>query len=78
MLNPNEVTDAAEDISITITRSDLRLIRAALEEFLASFSHDEGDVVDRIKGVLSRLPAEEREPGKRSESESSSFQRLTL
>jgi hypothetical protein len=76
MPNPNEVVDVPGEISIRVTRSELRLIRAALEEFLASFSHDEGDVVDRIKAVLSRLPDEERETGKSGET--SSFQRLTL
>ncbi len=76
MPNQREFVDASEEVSITVNRSDLRLIRSALEEFLASFSHEEGEVVDRIKRLLDRLPDGHGEAGKHRET--SAFQRLTL
>lgn len=72
---PSDTTGAADDVTFTVSRRDLILIRSALEEFLASFSHEQGDVVDRIKALLARLP-DGAGPGERKEI--SSFRRLTL
>ena len=74
MSSIEKVNDAPESVTVTISREDLRLIRSALEEFLASFSHDQGDLLDQIKSLLVRLPDGDRKPA----GQSSLFQRLTL
>jgi len=60
-----------DKVTIELSTGDLALIRAALEEYLASFSHDEGDLVDRIKLLLAKWPDGGLRAGSR-------FQRLTL
>ncbi len=41
---------------IHLSDPDLWLVRAALQEYLASFSHTEGEIVDALKDLLERLP----------------------
>ena len=73
MSDRNESTGAPDGVTITISHDDLRLMRSALEEFLASFSHDQGDLLIRIKSLLNRLPdGTPRSTGRPP------FQRLTL
>jgi hypothetical protein len=43
-------------VNLSVTERDVWLIRAALHEYLASFSHTERPLVDEIKSVLERLP----------------------
>ena len=48
--------------TIELTPEELQLMRAALHSFLDDFGHDEHDVVDRIKALLAKLPAEASSP----------------
>jgi len=73
MSDRNESADAPDGVTITISHEDLRLMRSALEEFLASFSHDQGDLLIQIKSLLNRLP-----DGTPKSTRQPSFQRLTL
>jgi hypothetical protein len=50
MASPNH------DESIAVSSRQLWLIRAALQEYLATFSHTEGELVDEIKLLLQQLP----------------------
>ena len=43
--------------TITVDDRELYLIRAALQSYLANFSHTEGTIVDEIKRLLTRLPS---------------------
>ncbi|MGH7862620.1 MAG: hypothetical protein ACREOS_10320 [Candidatus Dormibacteraceae bacterium] len=56
MADLKDTKDVLESVTITLSREDLRLVRSALEEFLASFSHDQGNLLIRIKSLLERLP----------------------
>ena len=49
-------TQRQQSLAITITNRDLWLIRAALQEYLAIFSHTEAEVVHEVKGLLDSLP----------------------
>lgn len=51
------------DVTVVLSHQDLRLVRSALEEFLASFSHEQGELVGQIKDLLRRLPDDERPAG---------------
>lgn len=42
--------------TVSLTDRQLWLIRAALQEYLASFSHTEGAIVDETKEILEKLP----------------------
>lgn len=48
--------------TLTLTDSELRLIRQSLLAYLAYFSHDEGDVTHGIKSLIVKLH-EYRVPG---------------
>jgi hypothetical protein len=45
-----------ETVTLTVTERDVWMIRSALQEYLASFSHTEGALVEEIKSLLVRLP----------------------
>jgi hypothetical protein len=45
--------------TISLTDRQLWMVRSALEEYLATFSHHEGDIVSEIKAVLRSLPTVE-------------------
>lgn len=66
-----KITEGAssELITLSVTRPQLELIRTALEEYLATLSHEEGDLIDRVKALLTQLPDGYRP---------SHFQELTL
>jgi len=49
-------TQKQQSLAITVTNRDLWLIRAALQEYLAIFSHTEAEVVHEVKGLLDSLP----------------------
>jgi hypothetical protein len=49
-------TTQAGKVTLTLTERDVWIIRAALQEYLASFSHTEGSLVEEIKALLERLP----------------------
>ncbi len=73
-MSSNVESDGGSDtVTLTVTHEDLRLMRSALEEFLASFSHDQSDVLIRIRSLLGRLPDGPTKPVGRPP-----FQRLTL
>ncbi|MGZ4294116.1 MAG: hypothetical protein ACXVRM_07730 [Solirubrobacteraceae bacterium] len=48
-----------EQITLTLSREDIRLVRAALMSFLEDFGHDEADMLRALKSILSKLPASE-------------------
>jgi hypothetical protein len=50
------VSDKNAVQSISVSERELWLIRAALQEYLASFSHTEGELIDEIKALLRHLP----------------------
>jgi hypothetical protein len=52
-----EQAAADQSRTIVVTARQLWLIRAALEEYLSSFSHTEGDLIDEIKQLLEDLPS---------------------
>ena len=49
----------SKTVNLSITERNLWMIRAALREYLATFSHNEGALVEEIKSLLGRLPAVE-------------------
>jgi hypothetical protein len=42
--------------TINVNDRELYLIRAALQAYLANFSHTEGSIVDETKRLLTKLP----------------------
>ena len=42
--------------TISLTHRQLWMVRAALEEYLAIFGHQQGNIVDEIKSLLRSLP----------------------
>ncbi|HVC34894.1 MAG TPA: hypothetical protein VNL16_15385 [Chloroflexota bacterium] len=76
MASSGETSAAAAEFTIAVSRQELTLIRSALEEFMASFSHEQGELVDRIKLLLAHLPDDGSQANKRQGAPP--FQRLTL
>jgi len=52
----SEQTTAGAGRTLNVTDRELYLIRAALQSYLASFSHTEGTIVDETKRLLTKLP----------------------
>jgi hypothetical protein len=52
----SEQTTAGAGRTLNVTDRELYLIRAALQSYLASFSHTEGEIVDETKRLLAKLP----------------------
>ncbi|MGZ4482150.1 MAG: hypothetical protein ACXVY5_08075 [Gaiellales bacterium] len=48
-----------EQITLSRSREDIRLVRAAWMSFLEDFGHDEADMLRALKSILSKLPASE-------------------
>jgi hypothetical protein len=42
--------------NIAVSSRQLWLIRTALQEYLATLSHTEGELVDEVKALLQQLP----------------------
>jgi len=47
--------------TIEVTDDELPLLRAALHAFLDDFGHEEIDVLERLKGLLAKLPQADEE-----------------
>lgn len=45
--------------TIALSDEDLSMVRSALGEYLATFTHDQGDLVSRIKLLLDALPVDD-------------------
>jgi len=43
--------------AIEFTDDELVLLRNALRSFMSGFSHDEHDLVQRIRGLLGKIPS---------------------
>jgi hypothetical protein len=52
----SEQTTTGAGSTLNVTDRELYLIRAALQSYLASFSHTEGTIVDETKRLLTKLP----------------------
>jgi hypothetical protein len=48
--------------TIELTNQELQLVRTALHAFLDDFGHEEMDVVQRVKELLAKLPADPAPP----------------
>ena len=46
-------------VTLELNDAELRLLRAALNAFLADFGHEESDVVAEVKALLAKLPQSE-------------------
>lgn len=44
--------------SVELSDEELTLLRNAVTAFLGDFGHDERDIIDRLRGLLSKLDAE--------------------
>ncbi|HEX5414379.1 MAG TPA: hypothetical protein VFZ25_01855 [Chloroflexota bacterium] len=42
-------------VAITTNERELWLIRSALQAYLTTFGHDEGEIVEEIKAMIERL-----------------------
>ena len=48
--------------TLELTADELKLVREALHSFLDDFGHEEMDVVQRVKELLAKLPADPEPP----------------
>jgi hypothetical protein len=46
-------------LTITLSREELRIVRAALASMLEDFGHDEAEQLRALKALLSKLPADQ-------------------
>ena len=53
-MNP-EVPSAGDSVTITISRAEARLAENALRSFLSDFGHDEADIIEAVRRVLTKV-----------------------
>lgn len=46
----------SDELAVTLTREELRLLREAVASMLDDFGHDEADLLRALKALLAKLP----------------------